>query len=177
MRGRTDHAEQAPPETPRPLPEGGGGRPLVATMARWPLDADEGFDRRPVRDPWESLVRDSMVAYREGRTDVAHWSWTEDVLWRVAANGYSEEHRGAEAIFAYHRRLTRSSGGTFRQRVMALQSSRGPIVEAYLRSSASRGARRLSMPTLVIFELGNGRIRTITEMPGDPIAWGRFWTD
>jgi hypothetical protein len=144
-------------------------------MARWPLDVEAGFERLAIHDPWEALVRDSMVAYREGRTDVAEWSWARDIVWRVAANGFSEEHHGPDGIFAYHHRLARLTGGSFRQRVVALQSSRGPMVQAYLHSTARRGSARLDMPTLVVFELAAGRIRLVTEMPGDPVEWGRFW--
>ena len=154
-----------------------GGR-LMPTIARWPLDVDAGFERAPWRDPWVSLVRDSIVAYREGRTDVAHWSWAPDVVWRVKANGtFAEEHEGAERIFAYHQRLGRLTGGTFRQQLVALQASGGPIVTANLRSTARRGDHELDMPTLVVFELTGGRIKVITEMPGDPAAWQRFWAD
>lgn len=154
-----------------------GGR-LMPTIARWPLEVDEGFERAPWRDPWVSLVRDSIVAYREGRTDVAHWSWAADIVWRVSANGsFAEEHHGADRIFAYHQRLGRLTGGTFLQRLVALQASGGPIVSAHLRSTARRGQLELDMPTLVVFELTAGRIKVITEMPGDPKAWQRFWAD
>jgi hypothetical protein len=181
MRGHTDDVDQPRSESGHAVLEERGAlgehaeREPVPTVARWPLEIERGFERMPLADAWESLVRDSMVAYREGRTDVAGWSWAPDIAWRVAANGFSEEHRGAEGIFAYHARLARVSGGTFRQRVVALQGSQGPIVEASLRSTASRGPHRLDMPTLVVFELGGGRIRLVTEMPGDPAAWGRFW--
>jgi hypothetical protein len=149
----------------------------VATIARWPLDVEPGFERMAYRDPWVSLVRDSMVAYREGRTDVAEWGWTSGIVWRIKGNGHDEELRGADAIFAYHRRLARLTGDTFRQRVIALQAEQGPIVEAFLRSTGRRGQRELNIPTLVVFELSGGRIQTVTEMPGDPAAWHDFWRE
>lgn len=153
--------------------ESPGYRP---TIDRWPLDVEPGFERMPYRDPWASLVRDSMVAYREGRTDVAGWSWTPDIAWRIKVNGYGEELRGAEAIFAYHRRLAVQTGDTFRQRVIALQAGQGPIVDAFLRTTGRRGSRALDMPTLVVFELSGSRIQSVTEMPGDPAAWKDFWS-
>ena len=168
---------------------GAAGRPMlsgdthnseavpVATIVRWPLDVDPGFERMPYRDPWVSLVRDSMVAYREGRTDVADWGWTSGIIWRIQCNGSDEELAGADAIFGYHHRLARLSGDTFRQRVVALQAGQGPIVEAFLRSTGRRGHRELSMPTLVVFELSGGRIQMVTEMPGDPSAWHDFWRE
>ena len=148
----------------------------IPTVARWPLDVDPGFERLPFRDAWVSLVRDSMVAYREGRTDVAQWSWAPDIVWRAKGSERGEELRGAEQIFAYHRRLAELSDDTFRQRVVALQGSQGPVVEAFLRSTARVGDRRLDMPTLVMFELSAGRIQRVTEMPGDPVEWEDYWS-
>jgi ketosteroid isomerase-like protein len=150
-------------------------RAAIPTIARWPLDVEDGLAAMPYRDPWVSLVRDSMVAYGEGRTDVAEWSWAPDIVWRIKTNGFDEELVGADAIFAYHRRLARLSGDTYRQRVIAFQSTQGPIVEAFLRSTGRRGQRELDIPTLVVFELAGSRIVTVTEMPGDPPAWKDFW--
>jgi hypothetical protein len=155
----------------------GGDQDPIATIARWPLDVEPGFDQMPYRDPWLSLVRDSMVAYREGRTDVAEWGWTPGIVWRIQTNGAAEELVGADAIFGYHRRLARLTGDTFRQRVVALQAGQGPIVQAFLRSAGRRGHRELDIPTLVIFELAGGRIQVVTEMPGDPPAWNEFWRE
>ena len=146
-----------------------------ATIARWPLDVEPDFARMALRDPWASIVRDSMVAYREGRADVAGWSWTPDIVWRIKTNGFAAELRGAEDIFDYHRRLALLTGDTFRQRVVALQAGQGPIVEAFLRSTGRRGSRELDMPTLVVFELSGSRIHAVTELPGDPPAWTAFW--
>ena len=177
MRGHTEHAEQPRAGTARTIIEAGGTRPLVATVARWPLDVDEHFAATFLRDPWESMVRDSIVAYREGRADVASWSWSPEIVWRLACNGRSEEHHGGDRIFAYHQRLVRASGGTFRQRLVALQGSQGPIVHANVHSTASRGPRRLEMSGMIVFEIGGSHIRTVTELPGDPEGWSRFWAD
>jgi hypothetical protein len=31
------------------------------------------------------------------------------------------------------------------------------------------------MPSLLVFEVAHGRIRRVTEIHGDPVAWGAFW--
>jgi hypothetical protein len=177
MRGQTDNAERTRPGAGRTIVEADGERPLVPTVVRWPLDVEDGFATTFLRDPWQSMIRDSIVAYREGRADVASWGWADDIVWQIAANGFSEEHHGAEQIFAYHQALVRETGGTFRQRLVALQGSQSPIVEAFVQSTGRRRGRELKLSGLVVFELGGSRIRKVTEMPGDPEAWGRFWTD
>ena len=177
MRGHTENAEHTRADPARTILEADGSRPLVATVARWPLDVPEGFADTFLRDPWHSMVRDSIVAYREGRADVASWSWAGNIVWRISSNGSSEEHHGANRIFGYHQRLVGASGGTFRQRLVALNGSQGPIVHATVQSSATRGPRRLELSGMIVFEISGSHITSITELPGDAEAWTRFWAD
>jgi uncharacterized protein len=145
----------------------------------WPLDVNDGYPK-PAReiDPWARFVREAIELYRTGRADAARQMWADDVVWRVIGDGPpSGEHRGAEAVFAYHRRLARLTDGTFRQQLVAVEGSQGPIVTAYVRTRAERGKRVLEMPSLVSFEVGRMHIRRICEMPGDQEAWNRFWAD
>jgi ketosteroid isomerase-like protein len=145
----------------------------------WPLEVTDGYPS-PSRevDPWARLVRESIELYRTGRADAARQMWTDDVLWRVIGDGApSGEHRGAEAIFAYHRRLARLTEGTFRQHLVAIEGSKGPVVSAYIRTRAQRGKRTLEIPSLVVFEVCRMHIQRIAELPGDQEAWNRFWAD
>jgi hypothetical protein len=63
------------------------------------------------------------------------------------------------------------------QEIVSIEASGGPIVEAHVRTTAIRGARRLDIPTLLVFELGCLRIRRVTEIPGDLASWNAFWDD
>ena len=58
---------------------------------------------------------------------------------------------------------------------MTIEASRGPIVEAHVRTTARRGNRELDMPTLLVFELSCLRILRVTEIPGDIPEWDAFW--
>ena len=55
--------------------------------------------------------------------------------------------------------------------------SNGPIVEAHVRTTATRGDRNLDIPTLIVFELSAMRICQVTEIPGDVAAWEAFLAD
>jgi ketosteroid isomerase-like protein len=157
----------------RTSPRGRG----VGTIAMWPLDATDGYPS-PARevDPWARLVREAIELYRTGRADAARQMWTDDIVWRVAGDrAPSGEHRGAEAIFAHHRRLARLTDGTFRQQLIAVEGSGGPVVTAYVRTRAQRGARSLDIPSLVSFEVSRMHIQRVVELPGDQEAWNRFW--
>jgi uncharacterized protein len=139
----------------------------------WPLETGES--RVPVgRDPWLGIVREALDSRSNG--DITHPAWAEDVVWRVSGHGpVSGEHDGRLGIARYHADLLELSGGTFRQRLLSLQGSNGPIVTAHVRTAAQRGDEALDMPSLLVFELAQLRIQRVTELPGDQLAWDRFW--
>jgi ketosteroid isomerase-like protein len=157
---------------------GSGRRRLAATVARWPLEVDDGFESAWHADPSLVLVRQSIADYRSGRADRAAQSWHDEIVWRVMGDGpMTGEWAGAEKVFEYHRLLGLMTDGAFRQRLIALEGSRGLIVDGYLRTTANRDGRTLDIPTLAVFELTAGRIRRVTEIPGDRQAWRQFWAD
>jgi uncharacterized protein len=149
------------------------------TMATWKLDTSRALPgSRPLRDAFAQVVRESLDQYRLGRAAAARRFWADDIVWIVPGEGpASGEHRGAEAIFDRHRLLDELSGGSFRQLLLALEGSNGPVVAAYMWTEAQRAERTLSIPSLIVFEVSGGRIVKVTELPGDQAAWDRFWTD
>ena len=153
----------------------GGPQP---TNARWPLEIDPGFEGAHPHDPWVALVRESMAEYAAGRAEQASQGWHDDIVWCVSGAGpVSAEWVGCDEIFAYHAALERLSDGTFRQSLVSLEASGGPIVEAHVRTTATRQGRTLDIPTLLVFELAGGRLRRVTEIAGDQSAWDGFWAD
>jgi uncharacterized protein len=139
----------------------------------WPLDTS-GSRGSVGRDPWLGIVREALDGRSNG--DVSHPGWAEDVVWRVSGDGpVSGDHEGRLGIARYHAQLLEQSGGTFRQRLLSLQGSNGPIVTAHVRSAARRGSATLEMPSLLVFELAHLRIQRVTELPGDQSAWDAFW--
>lgn len=154
-------------------PDGGS-----VVLARWPLDVDDDFHRAMPSDPFVAIVRESIGSYRQGDCDIARRTWADDITWTIDADGpFGGRWIGPDAIFDLHRGLEERSGGTFRQRLLGLVASGGPIVEAHVRTSASRDGARLDQPALLVFEVGAGRLRRVIEIPGDRAAWGGFWSD
>jgi ketosteroid isomerase-like protein len=147
----------------------------VATITRWALDASDGYPSPAgAADPWARLVREAIELYRIGQSDNARRLWSDDVVWRIWGSP-ATELRGADAIFDYHARIDRLTAGTFRQQLLAVEGSGGPVVTAYLHTRAERGAAVLDLPSLVTFEVARMRICRIVEVPGDPAAWDAFW--
>jgi ketosteroid isomerase-like protein len=151
---------------------------LTATVARWPLDLEGVLEDRWSGDAAIGIVRACLDDYRSGRADQATRLWHDDITWTVRGPApVGGEWVGPDRVFAYHDLLGRLSDGTFIQRLIALEGSRGSIVDAYLRTTATRAGRRLDIPTLAVFELAGGRVQRVTELPGDHDAWDSFWHD
>ena len=150
----------------------------AATIARWPLELEGVLEHRWRGDAAIATVRACLDDYRSGRADEASRLWHDDITWTVRGpRPVGGEWIGPDRVFAYHSLLERLSEGTFTQHLIALEGSRGAIVDAYLRTTARRGDRRLDIPTLAVFELAGGRVRRVTELPGDHDAWDSFWRE
>jgi len=169
-----------PPRNPEQTGHGRdrGERRLAPTIARWPLDIDGDPEVGWSADAAVAIVRASLADYRSGLADQASRLWHDDIAWSVPGPPpVGGEWTGPSGVFAYHALLERLSEGTFRQRLVALEGSRGASVVAYLRTTVSRRGRELDIPTLAAFELAAGRVRRVTELPGDRAAWDAFWAD
>jgi len=145
-------------------------------VARWPLEVDLAVEKGHSSDASTAVVRQSLIDYRAGRADRASGAWDDQITWHVRGGPpVGGTWVGADGVFAYHALVQRLSEGTFQQHLVALEGCRGSTVSAYLRTTAERGGRRLDIPTLAVFELCGGRIRRVTELPGDSDAWEAFW--
>ena len=167
-----------PPRDRHAAARAGEAKGLTPTVARWPLEVDSDFETACCSDAALAVVRSSIAAYRAGRADSASRGWHDEIVWKVrGAPPAGGEWVGADGVFDYHARLVQLSDGTFQQRLVALEGSRGSIVNAYLRTTATRAGRTLDIPTLAVFELAGGRVRRVAELPGDLLAWEAFWAD
>jgi hypothetical protein len=150
----------------------------VPTVARWPIDVGEAGDPGPTRNPWIALARDSIFHYRTGQADRVRRLWDDAIAWTVDGGGrVSGTWIGPDGVFDYHRLLGRETRGSFRQRLIALESAGGPIVECHVRTTATRSGRSLEIPSLIVFEFAGGLLTQVTEIPGDRHAWVDFWAD
>lgn len=160
--GASDSAAPQPGD-----PSAGLASPFV-----WTSDAER---RRP-RDPWAAAVARAIEEYAAGNVPELARCWDDGLVWRVTAGWPGRERDGAMAVFAYHRELRDRTDGTFRQEILSIDASGGPIVTAHVRTTAVRSGRRLEVPSLLTFELLAMRVHRVTEIPGDRADWDRFWS-
>jgi len=160
---------------------------LTSPIADWPLDVPDRLREVRTSDAWARVVHLTILdACCEAGLEAAA-AWEDAAAWHVAgfdptigdldpaAGTMPHDAVGADGIRNYHRELARLTDGTYRQELVAVESGRGPLVEAHLRTTARRGDRVLDIPTLLAFELPSLRIRRVTEIPGDLPAWDAFW--
>jgi ketosteroid isomerase-like protein len=140
-----------------------------------PLRIDPSLRPGVSKDPWVAMVAASLVDYAAGHTERAMSSWHDAITWEVRCAGTETAAIGPRAVLDYHADLLARTDGTFRQDLVSLEASGGPVVAAHVRTTASRGDRSLDMPSLLVFEVAHGRIRRVTEIHGDPVSWGAFW--
>ena len=133
------------------------------------------LERSRPRDPWVSVVRRAIGDYVAGGLEELARSWDDGVVWRVVADWPDADATGPRAIVEYHRALLEATAGSFRQEIISLDASGGPIVVGHVRTTALRNGRRLAMPSLLTFELLAMRIARVTEIPGDAAEWDAFW--
>jgi hypothetical protein len=140
-----------------------------------PFSIDHSIASRARTDPWVAIVAGSLADYAAGHTTQAFGSWASDITWTVRCGGTSTVSVGPDAVLAYHASLSARTAGTFRQELLALEGSGGPVVAAHARTTAHVADRTLDIPSLLVLELARGRIRRVTEIHGDPVAWEQFW--
>jgi ketosteroid isomerase-like protein len=140
-----------------------------------PFSIDRSMASRARTDPWVAIVAASLADYAAGDTTQAIGAWAPDITWTVRCGGTSTVSVGPDAVLAYHTSLSARTAGSFRQELLALEGSGGPVVAAHVRTTAHVAGRDLDIPSLLVLELARGRIRRVTEIHGDPVAWEQFW--
>jgi hypothetical protein len=155
------------------------GPTVVDPIVAWNLVVPDGLKRIRCQDPWAQVVQQSLADEDDGAHEEAGRAWDERAVWQLTGRDPTGlgTAAGAEGIARYHRELGRRTDWTMTQEIVSIEASGGPIVEAHVRTTAIRGARRLDIPTLLVFELGCLRIRRVTEIPGDLASWNAFWDD
>lgn len=154
-------------------------RPLdpASPIADWPLVVPDHLREVRTGDAWARVVHQAILDACCGAGTDADAAWEDGAAWHV--HGYDptgpDEPVGGAAVRTFHRELLGLTAGSYRQELVSLESGRGPLVEAHVRTTARRAGRVLDIPTLLVFELPSLRIRRVTEFPGDLRAWDGFW--
>lgn len=158
-------------------PLGTSSATAIDPIAAWNLAVSPALLQVRCVDPWAQVIQRSIADEHEGNHDDAARAWDEAVVWQVTGDDPTGrgEARGVHGVLAWHRDLGRLTEWSYGQELVSLEGSRGPIVQAHVRTTASLDDRTLDIPTLIVFEMSCLRVRRVTEIPGDIAAWNEFW--
>lgn len=163
----------------RRTPRDAAGRAVIDPILAWNLEVPDSLKQVRCRDPWAQVVQQSLIDEHDGAHEDAGRAWDLRAIWELTGRDPTGlgPAVGAEGIASFHRELGRRTDWTIGQEIATIEASRGPIVQAHVRTTARRGDRTLDMPTLLVFELSCLRIQRVTEIPGDLPDWDAFWAD
>ena len=121
-----------------------------------------------------AAIRRGYAAFNRGDLHTLAEVLTEEVVWHVAGrNPLSGEKRGREACLAYFGQLAELSGGTFRAELHDVVANDTHVVGLHT-ATGERAGRRLSVHTVLVCHMQDGRIQEAWEHPDDPPAFDAF---
>lgn len=88
---------------------------------------------------------------------------------------FSGDHHGLDNVLAMYGRIGEASGGTFRADPEQIWANDDRIVVVY-RGTAEREGKRLDMRNAIVFELRDGKIVELTDIPADADEQDAFWS-
>jgi len=88
---------------------------------------------------------------------------------------FSGDHHGRDNVLAMYGRIGAASGGTFQAVPEAIWANDDRAVVTY-RARAERDGRTLDMLNAIVFEIRDGKITEITDIPADADAQDAFWS-
>ena len=101
----------------------------------------------------------------------------ENMVQHMTGNNivFSGDHHGRGNVLAMYGRIGEASGGTFRAIPEGIWGNDDRVVVTY-RAKAERDGRTLDMLNAIVFEVRNGKITEITDIPADVDEQDAFWS-
>jgi uncharacterized protein len=122
------------------------------------------------------LVRKGFEAFAAGNMAALGELFDSNATWHSAAAGILKgDYRGRDAIFAMFGLLHQETGGTFRSTPGAMAAS-GDKVFVQTKVSGERQGRKLQDGEVIVFTLGDGRVREVHLYNENYPAALAFWS-
>jgi len=122
-----------------------------------------------VRAVFEAFAHADLAALGELLHADATWNHRND-------DRLGGVHRGSDGIMAYLAESAQLTGGTLRAVPRSFMADAGGCVSVLAQVSGTRpDGRSFDNPQIVLFTLDGGRVRSIDQFVGDPVAVAAFW--
>ena len=124
-----------------------------------------------------ALIRRGYEAFNAGDMDTLTEMFDENAVWHTPGrSSLAGDHHGRDATFAYFGQLGQGTGGTFRAELQHVLADDEDHVVGIHHNSGERDGKQLSVDTILVFELKDGRITKGSEHFSDLYAWDEFWS-
>lgn len=99
-----------------------------------------------------------------------------DAIWTVpGASTVAGTYRGRTEIFRFLASLRRRTDETYRSRLIDALGSEERAAALY-RATGTRNGIELDIDQVLLFTMRDGVVVEVLALPGDPLAFERFWS-
>ena len=129
------------------------------------------------RHPNVDLITRGFDAFNSGDMAALTQILDENAVQHMGGHNavFSGDHVGRDNVFAMYGRLGEASGGTFRAELDNVWANDDSAVALYY-AKAEREGKSLDMLNVLIFELRNGVVTELTDIPHDADEQDAFWS-
>jgi ketosteroid isomerase-like protein len=122
-----------------------------------------------------TLVRRLFEAFEHKDGFALRSFFADDAVWRIGGRSVlAGEYRGPREIVRFLGTLPRLTAGTYGSTVIDTLASDTRAAVLY-RARGEREGRTLDIEQVLLFTIRDGLIADVLALPGDPVAFDRFW--
>jgi uncharacterized protein len=124
----------------------------------------------------EALVRRIFEGFAEKQALSLRDVFADDATWTVPGrSAVAGVFVGRREIFAFLGRLPKETGGTYTPSLIDVLASDDRAAALY-RATGERNGQRLELDQVLLFRIGDERVREVLALPSDPAAFEAFWS-
>jgi uncharacterized protein len=126
--------------------------------------------------PNEDRIRQGYAAFASGDIEAVLEFFDDDIVWHTGGNNpISGDYRGKEEVLAHLGRLLQETEGNFKNEVHDILANDEHGV-AITNLSAERNGRSMTMRSVHVMHLRDGKVTESWIFPEDQAAADEFWS-
>lgn len=126
--------------------------------------------------PNEDLVRQLYAAFASADMDTVDRLLSDDVTWHAPGTAqHAGLRRGKQELFASMGLLADLTSGTLRSQLTDVLANDERAVVLQVTRAEREGHRPLQDDEVIVFEITDGRVKSVIEHPGDLPAMDAFF--
>jgi ketosteroid isomerase-like protein len=124
-----------------------------------------------------AIARDIFDCFARGDALRLRGLFHVDAEWTVPGeSSVAGTYRGRTEILRFLASLRRRTGGTYRSRLIDALGSEDRAAVLY-RATGTRNGIELDIDQVLLFTIRGDAVSEVVALPGDPLAFERFWSE